>query len=168
LGKFIILNLAYEFAHTSQLYVLLKKRNNMDEGTPEFRVPLMIFAGVLCPIGLCVYGWGAYYKLHFMILNIGSFILSLGIIVGFQTSQAYTTDAYKPRYAASANSAGAFLRTMFGFGFPLFAPMLFEKLGLGYGNTLLAVLTFVFALASPVMLWFYGAKMRAMSTRGIA
>jgi hypothetical protein len=40
-------------------------------------------------------------------------------------------------------------------------------LGLGWSNSLLAFLTLFLALVSPVLLWFYGSKLRAMSTRGL-
>ena len=91
----------------------------------------------------------------------------IGLIIGFQCSQAYTTDAYEARYAASAASVGAFMRTMMGFSFPLFAPRMYETMGLGWGNSLLAFLTLVLALISPVLLWFYGPALRRMSTRGL-
>lgn len=127
----------------------------------------MLIAGLLCPIGLFIYGWTAYYGVHWIVPNIGCVIVAIGMIIGFQCSQAYTTDAYEAQYAASAASVGAFMRTMCGFSFPLFAPRMYEKLGLGWGNSLLAFLTLGLALVSPVLLWFYGPKLRAMSTRGI-
>jgi hypothetical protein len=127
----------------------------------------MLIAGILCPIGLFIYGWTSHYGAFWIAPNIGAAIVAIGLIVAFQCSQAYTTDAYGAKYAASASSVGAFLRTMCGFSFPLFAPRMYEVLGLGWGNSLLSFLTLVLALVSPVLLWFYGAKLRAMSTRGL-
>ncbi|CAN9402076.1 unnamed protein product [Alternaria alternata] len=106
------------------LYARMKTYYNLTEGLPEFRVPPMLIAGVVCPIGLFVYGWSAQNEVHFIIPNLGAVILAIGLIIGFQCSQAYTTDAYEARYAASAASVGAFMRTMCGFSFPLFAPQI--------------------------------------------
>ncbi|OAL55524.1 MFS multidrug transporter-like protein [Pyrenochaeta sp. DS3sAY3a] len=149
------------------LYARMKTYYKLEDGLPEFRVPPMLIAGILCPIGLFIYGWTAHYGAHWIAPNIGSVIVAIGLIIGFQCSQAYTTDAYEARYAASAASVGAFLRTMCGFSFPLFAPQMYEVMGLGWGNSLLAFLTLFLALISPVLLWFYGAKLRAMSRRGL-
>lgn len=49
-----------------------------------------------------------------------SAILSIGVIGGFMTTQTYLIDNYTI-YAASAVGAGASLRSLAGFGFPLFA-----------------------------------------------
>ncbi|CAN9436679.1 unnamed protein product [Alternaria alternata] len=106
------------------LYARMKTYYNLTEGLPEFRVPPMLIAGVVCPIGLFVYGWSAQNEVHFIVPNLGAVILAIGLIIGFQCSQAYTTDAYEARYAASAASVGAFMRTMCGFSFPLFAPQI--------------------------------------------
>lgn len=151
----------------AQLYARLKIHYNVEEGLPEFRVPPMLIAGILCPIGLFIYGWTAQAGVHWIAPNIGCVIVAIGMIIGFQCSQAYTTDAYEAKYAASAAAVGAFMRTMCGFSFPLFAVQMYEKLGLGWGNSLLAFMTLGLALVSPVLLWFYGPKLRAMSTRGL-
>ncbi|KAJ4989056.1 MFS multidrug transporter [Stagonosporopsis vannaccii] len=149
------------------LYAHLKIKYNVEEGLPEFRVPPMLIAGILCPIGLFIYGWTAQAGVHWIAPNIGCVIVAIGMIIGFQCSQAYTTDAYEAKYAASAAAVGAFMRTMCGFSFPLFAVQMYEKLGLGWGNSLLAFMTLGLALVSPVLLWFYGPKLRAMSTKGL-
>lgn len=151
----------------TQLYARFKTYYNTEEGLPEWRVPPMLLGGILCPIGLFIYGWTAHYHLHWIVPNIGCAILAIGLIIAFQCSQAYTTDAYSAKYAASAAAVGAFLRTMCGFSFPLFAPAMYEKLGIGWGNSLLAFLTLGLAGASPILMWFYGERLRSMSWRGL-
>jgi hypothetical protein len=42
-----------------------------------------------------------------------------------------------------ALAAVAFLRSLAGFGFPLFAPAMYKSLGYGKGNTILAVVAIV-------------------------
>ncbi|KAF1364120.1 MFS general substrate transporter [Lizonia empirigonia] len=127
-----------------ELYARLKTYYGLEEGLPKFRVPPMLIAGILCPIDLFIYSWTAQAKVHWIAPNIGCVIVAIGMII----------------------AVGAFMRTMCGFSFPLFAVQMYETLGLGWGNSLLAFLTLGLALVSPV-LWFCGPKLRAMSTRGL-
>ena len=52
---------------------------------------------------------------------------------------------------------------MLGFAFPLFGQQMYDKLGLGGGNSLLAGLAIILGIPFPVFLWFYGERMRASS-----
>ena len=74
-----------------------------------------------------------------------------------------------------------FLRSLAGFGFPLFAPAMYNALGYGKGDTILACfaiavgipsyvppplaygLTDAVLRARPFLLWTYGARIRAAS-----
>jgi hypothetical protein len=143
------------------IYRRLKKKNN-NVGRPEFRVPMMIPGAFLIPIGLFWYGWSAQARVHWIMPNIGTVIFSAGTIVGFQCIQTYLVDAYT-RYAASAIGAGAFLRSLAGFGFPLFAPYLYQSLDYGWGNSVLAFVGIGIGIPAPILLWRYGATLRAKS-----
>lgn len=127
----------------------------------------MLIGGILAPAGLLVYGWCAQNQAHWAATDAGAIVLSIGIIITFQSTQAYVTDTYDHQYAASAAAAGAFLRTMAGFSFPLFATSLYERVDVGWGSTILALVTLLLAVPSPVALWLYGAKMRAWSRTGL-
>lgn len=70
----------------------------------------------------------------------------IGAILSIQT---YLIDNYK-LHAASAIGAGAAFRSLAGFGFPLFATAMFNKLGDGWGNSVLALVAMVF-LPAPVV-----------------
>lgn len=59
--------------------------------------------------------------------------------------------------------AGTVLRSMAGFGFPLFGPYMYERLGYGWGNSVLALLAVVIGWPAPILLWKYGEKLRAKS-----
>ncbi|KAF2228986.1 putative MFS multidrug transporter [Viridothelium virens] len=144
-----------------RIYRRLKKRNN-NVGRPEFRVPLMFPGSLLVPIGLFWYGWSAQAHIHWIMPNIGAVIFASGTIVGFQCIQTYLVDAYT-RYAASAVGAGAFLRSLAGFGFPLFAPYMYASLHYGWGNSLLAFIGIGLGIPAPFLLWNYGATLRAKS-----
>ncbi|KAI1356832.1 major facilitator superfamily domain-containing protein [Xylaria sp. FL0043] len=144
-----------------RIYVALKKRYG-GVGKPEYRVPMMVPGAVLMPIGLIVYGWTAEFKTHWIFPNIGAAIFAMATIMSFQCLQTYLVDTYT-RFAASAVSAGTVFRSLAGFGFPLFAPSLYARLGDGWGNTLLALLGVVLGWPAPFLLWKYGEALRKRS-----
>jgi hypothetical protein len=143
------------------LYRRLKKGNN-GVGKPEFRVPLMIPASLMVPIGLFWYGWSAQARVHWIVPDIGAAIFCAGTIVGFQCIQTYLVDSYT-RYAASAIAAATVLRSLAGFGFPLFAPAMFDALDYGWGNSLLAFIAIGLGVPGPFLLWMFGEKLRSRS-----
>lgn len=144
-----------------RIYVALK-RHYGGVGRPEYRVPMMVPGAVLLPVGLIVYGWTAEYKTHWIFPNIGAFLFATATIISFQCLQTYLVDSYT-RYAASAVGAGTVFRSLAGFGFPLFAPSLYGRLGHGWGNTLLALLGVVIGWPGPFLLWRYGEMLRKRS-----
>lgn len=83
--------------------------------------------------------------------------------MGFQCTQTYIVDAYS-RYAASAVSAAVVLRSLAGFGFPLFAPYMYQGLNLNWGNSLLGFIAIGLGIPAPVLLWKFGHRLRAKST----
>ncbi|KAK5023609.1 hypothetical protein LTS07_009117 [Exophiala sideris] len=145
-----------------RIYRRLKKRNN-NVGKPEFRVPLMVPGAALVPIGLFIYGWSAYEVTHWIVPNIGAAIFAAGTIMGFQCTQTYIVDAYS-RYAASAVASAVVLRSLAGFGFPLFAPYMYSALGLNWGNSMLGFIAIGLGIPAPLLLWKYGQTLREKST----
>lgn len=125
-------------------------------------MPLIFPAAVLTPAGILVYGWTAQSRAHWVWPNVGVGIFGLGSMVAFQCNQTYIVDAYT-RYAASAMAAVVVLRSLAGFGFPLFGPALYRALGLGWGNAALAFVSAIVGTVAPVFLWKYGAAIRARS-----
>ena len=144
-----------------RIYRLLMKRNN-GEGKPEFRIPMMNIGSVLVPGGLFIYGWTAQYHVHWIGPNIGAGVFAMGMIIGFQCIQTYLVDAYT-RFAASAVGAATVLRSLAGFGFPLFAPYMYKALGNGWGNSLLGFVAVGIGMPSPILLWMFGQKLRERS-----
>ena len=144
-----------------RLYRRLKKQNN-NVGRPEFRVPLMFLGSLFVPAGLFIYGWTAQYKTHWIAPNIGAAIFAFGVITGFQCIQTYIVDSYT-RYAASAIGAATVLRSLAGFGFPLFAPYMYNALHYGWGDSLLGFIAIGLGVPAPWLLWMFGKKLRERS-----
>ncbi|KAK3631718.1 hypothetical protein LTR56_016674 [Elasticomyces elasticus] len=143
------------------LYARLKRRNN-GVGVPEFRVPVMMVCGVLLPAGFLWYGWSAEARLHWIMPDIGAGILAAATICGYYAIQTYIIDSYT-KYAASAVAAISCLRSLAGYGFPLFAPAMYNALGYGWANTILAVVAILIGIPAPFVFWKYGAALRARS-----
>ena len=144
-----------------RIYHKLKKRNN-NIGRPEFRVPLIFIGSTFIPIGLFWYGWSAEAQVHWIMPNIGAAIFAAGSIICFQCMQTYIVDGYT-KYAASGVAAAVVLRSLAGFGFPLFAPAMYSALGYGWGNSLLGFLAIVIGIPAPFVFWYYGEALRARS-----
>ncbi|KAK3677906.1 hypothetical protein LTR78_002001 [Recurvomyces mirabilis] len=143
------------------LYVRMKKSNN-GVGKPEFRIPMMVPCSVLLPIGFFWYGWSAQARLFWIMPDIGAGILAAATICGYYSIQTYIIDSYT-KYAASAVAAITTLRSLAGFGFPLFAPYLYNSLGYGWGNSVLAFVALAIGIPAPWFFWRYGERLRMKS-----
>ncbi|GAA5832055.1 hypothetical protein JCM3766R1_003701 [Sporobolomyces carnicolor] len=143
------------------VYRRLKARYN-SPGRPEFRLPFQFPAAILLPLGLLLYGWGAERRLHWIVTDIGLFLVSFAMILVFNSSQMYLLDTFT-HYSASAVAATVCFRSLFGFGLPLAAPYMWSSLGYGWGCTLLAVAAIVISWPSVPILWFYGERIRMRS-----
>lgn len=139
---------------------IIKKK--MAEGTvkPEHRLPIVLTlpGGVMLPIGIFLYGWTAYYKVHWIVPIIGTGFVGLGNLTGMMTIQTYLVDAFTV-HAASAMAANTVLRSVFGAVFPLFGLDMYDALGLGWGNSLLGFVALAL-IPVPVLFRVYGERIR--------
>jgi MFS family permease len=141
------------FGATSDRYIQ-RKADQADaaaEGTgvakegmkPEYRLPLLPFAATLLPAGLFIYGWTAEYKIHWIVPIVGTGITGVGNVIIFMAIQMYLVDSYTV-YAASALAANAVVRSVAGAILPLAGLPLYERLGMGWGNSLLGFIAVIF------------------------
>ncbi|GAK67647.1 MFS multidrug transporter [Moesziomyces antarcticus] len=143
-------------------YRTLSAREADGKGRPEFKLPLLMVTSSLFPAGLLIYGWTAAYKVHWIAPNIGAALFAAGAMGTFLVCQGYLVDVL-PLYAASVLAAAVLVRSLGGFGFPLFAPTMYERLGQGWGNTVLALVSAVIGIPAPWVLFRYGPYLRAKS-----
>ncbi|KAA1478677.1 MFS polyamine transporter [Dentipellis sp. KUC8613] len=141
-------------------YKSMTKRNG-GVGKPEFRLPTMYPGTLLIPAGLLITGWTAEKHVFWIVPDIGITLVGTGVVLNMLSLQTYVIDAFT-LYSASALAATTFLRSMAGFGFPLFAPTMFNALGFGKGDTILAGVAFAIAPV-PYLFWLYGERIRGMS-----
>ncbi|KAH8680681.1 major facilitator superfamily domain-containing protein [Xylariales sp. PMI_506] len=134
---------------------------------PECRLLLMIWIGPSMPIGLIWYGWAAQNAVHWIVPIIGTIPVGLGIVIVTTSAQLYITDMFGPEGAASALGATMMVRSGSGAFLPLVANPLYERIGLGWGNTVLGFIVLAFAPV-PVLFYRYGPYLRAKFPRGMA
>ena len=146
---------------SDRIYRRLKARNN-GVGRPEFRLPLMFLGSVFLPIGLFWYGWSVEARTHWIVPNLGMVFVAVGFIFCMQSMQMYAIDSYTT-YAASALAAVVVLRSLGGFGFPLFAPAMYHSLGYGWGNSVLGFVALFIGVPSPLIFWRFGVLLRGKS-----
>ncbi|TCD61885.1 hypothetical protein EIP91_007789 [Steccherinum ochraceum] len=140
-------------AFMDKTYVYFTNKSG-GKGRPEYRLPIMILGSLLLPIGLLVSGWTARAS--------GMAVFAAGVILSYQCIQNYIIDAFT-LHAASAIAAAAFLRSLCGFGFPLFAPSMYSALGFGKGDTILAAAGIIIGCPAPFFFWKYGERIRQAS-----
>ncbi|KAI1349158.1 cycloheximide resistance protein [Xylaria sp. FL0043] len=125
---------------------------------PEYRLPLLPLGAICIPAGLFIYGWPAQYKVHWIVPIIGTGFTGIGNILVFFSIQTYLVDAFTI-YAASALASNTIIRSIAGGVLPLAGLRLYERLGYGWGNSLLAFIAIVFLPVSFVLLR-YGEGLR--------
>ncbi|KAF2740511.1 MFS general substrate transporter, partial [Polyplosphaeria fusca] len=118
---------------------IIRKQIAKGNVKPEHRLPLLLtMPGALgLPIGLFVYGWTAQYRVHWI---------------------TYLVDALT-LHAASAIAANTVLRSIFGAVLPLCGLSMYDKLGLGWGDSLLGFVGLAL-IPVPVFFRFYGERVR--------
>lgn len=126
---------------------------------PEQRLILMKWLGPVTPLGCFIYGWTAYYHVHWIVPIIDTFVIGFGALFVVIPGQVYLVDAYGAQAAASALAANLLVRSPFGAFLDLAADPLYSKLGLGWGNSVLGFITLAFTPV-PWLLYHYGETLR--------
>ncbi|KAK8061900.1 hypothetical protein PG994_008266, partial [Apiospora phragmitis] len=129
---------------------------------PEDRLILMKWVGTICPLGMFLYGWTAYYHVHWIVPILGTFIVGVGALFVMIPGQIYLVDAFGAQGAASALAANLLIRCLFGAFLDLAADPLYHHLNVGWGNSVLAFITLAFTPV-PWLFHRYGEAMRTGS-----
>ncbi|KAI5855135.1 bicyclomycin resistance protein [Durotheca rogersii] len=125
---------------------------------PEYRLPLLPVGAMLIPAGLFIYGWTASYRVHWIAPIIGMTVVGVGNILVFMTIQMYLVDTFTI-YAASAIASNTVVRSTAGAVLPLAGLPMYDKLGIGWGNSLLGFIA-VALFPVAVVIIRYGEYLR--------
>ncbi|KAK8147940.1 hypothetical protein G3M48_000682 [Beauveria asiatica] len=127
---------------------------------PELRLILMVWSSPVMPIGFFWYGWSADQVTHWIVPILGTLFIGLGAFLIMMPAQLYLVDAFGTEAAASALAANTVLRSLFGALLPLAGPPMYQSLGLGWGNSLLAFIGLAFCPV-PFLFYKYGETLRS-------
>jgi MFS family permease len=144
-------------------YRTLSKHHSND-GVPEYRIPYLVPGVFLLPAGLVWYGWGAAYKAHWILVDIGTVVFTLGSFIASQAVMAYQLDEFA-EFGASASAASRVVSYVLAFACPIFAPQMYATLGYGWGNSLLAIVVLGLIGPSCWVFWRWGHKIRAVGRK---
>ena len=78
LGIALVLGVAVFSNLNPRIQEARMKADGVDKPKPEYRLMLMIWLSPCVGLGLVIYGWTAYYKLHWIVPIIGTFFIGLG------------------------------------------------------------------------------------------
>lgn len=121
--------------HDNQRYKKLGKT-----ATPESRLPPCMIGAVALPVGMFAFAWSNGKDVHWSAGIILSSPFGFGCVLVFMSCLNYLLDSYTI-YAASVLAAGAMLRSLFGFAFPLFTSQMYANLGIHWASSVPAFLT---------------------------
>ncbi|KAF2398427.1 MFS general substrate transporter [Trichodelitschia bisporula] len=130
-------------------------------GAPEKRLVPALFASLLCPAGLFIFGWASRPDIHYLVSMLGIVVFTGGIFVVLQCIFVYLPLTY-PQYAASLFAGNDLCRSTLGCAAVHFARPLYNNLGVGRGCSLLGGLT-AGCVFGVYALYVFGARLRAAS-----
>ncbi|KAJ5592745.1 Peptidase M20 [Penicillium hordei] len=129
---------------------------------PEWRLPPVMIGSITFAVGVLWFGWSGYRaSVHWIVPVLSGIPTGFGLFCIFQQLLNYLVDIYLP-YSASVNAGSSILRSLFGFGFPLFALSLFDSLGINWAGTLLGGIA-VLCVPLPWIFYKWGPQLRAKS-----
>ncbi|KAF2746861.1 synaptic vesicle transporter [Sporormia fimetaria CBS 119925] len=141
-------------------YVSLVHKHNGNP-PPEARlIPMMISCWCI-PIGLFIFAWTSYPRLHWAGPAFAGFPVGFGIILLYNSANNYLVDSYQHQ-AASALAAKTFLRSFWGAGVVLFTSQMYNRLGYQWASTLLAFIGLA-CCAIPYVFYYKGVAIRKHS-----
>lgn len=139
----------------------IRKRKDATGMMPEHRLPPMVFGGMFIPVGLFLYGWTVREHVQWIAPVIGIGVLGFGVAVTIIPTFGYLVDAFGI-HAATAIAANITLRCVTGALLPLAGPPLYDRLGQGWGNSVLGFIALAF-LPVPLLMMRYGEEIRKRS-----
>lgn len=133
---------------------------------PEDRLPLMIFGAVLFPIGLFWFAWtAANPEIHWIAPVLAGVVIGCGMFSVFIQCIAYLIEVYLP-VANSAMASNGLVRSLFGAGFSLFAPIMYNRLGVAWATSVLGFIA-VAMFPIPLLFYIFGARIRSWSKNAV-
>ena len=142
-------------------WYLKKKRDSLGQMQPEYRLPPMVLGIFLIPLGMFIFAWTVQVHAPWIIPILATGFIGFGFVATSLAVSTYLVDAFGI-YAASAVAAATVVRNMMAAVLPLAEPLLYEKMGYGWGYSTFAFIA-LFFLPIPPLLMKYGGRLRQSS-----
>ncbi|KAK9451161.1 major facilitator superfamily domain-containing protein [Limtongia smithiae] len=143
------------------VYVERLRNSGVDVPVERDRLPVTICTAWCLPIALFWLAWTSYQSVPFGVVMLGGIFFGLGFTSLFIGFLNYVTDCYKI-YAASAHGIMSMTRSILASCFPLFAPAMYNGIGVHWATTIFAILAALMA-PIPILFYKYGPYLRAHS-----
>ncbi|OGM46690.1 MFS multidrug transporter [Aspergillus bombycis] len=139
-----------------------KARNAKWAHIEEYRrLPLACLGGPLYVVAIFFMGWTAFPNVHWSIPALSGIPFGAGYMLNFMAMANYMADAYET-YSASAMSASACTRSIWGAMLPLATKPMFDRLGVNWAYTLVGFLSLGVTVI-PFVFIRYGVRIRESS-----
>jgi hypothetical protein len=133
--------------------------------SPEERLPPMIVGAILLPVGLFWFAWTSNKHVSWVPQVIAGIPTGAGVLIIFIQGFNYIIDVYLMQ-ANSALAGNALIRSLLGAAFPLFANVLYQRLGVAWATSVLGFIS-VAMIPVPVLFYFYGRQIRSWSKMSV-
>jgi hypothetical protein len=153
----MILAVLYSIFYDDRRYLKCVK-NGGGFAMPEDRLPPVMVAGCILPIGLFWFAWTNYPSFPWAASVCAGIPFGFGMVLVFLGVMNYLIDAYTI-FAASVLAANTVLRSLFGAAFPLFTTQMYNRLGIHWASSLPAFLALA-CLPFPFLFYKYGGSIR--------
>ncbi|OOQ89350.1 bicyclomycin resistance protein [Penicillium brasilianum] len=131
------------YSVTSDRYMIHQRETKGDAFKQESRLVHLIFAAIILPIGFLVYGWTLHFHVQYIVPLIGTCAAGFSMTLSAIPAETYVVEVYEI-HGASAIAGGVIFRAIAGAFLPLIGPALYDSIGQGWGNTVLALIAGAF------------------------
>lgn len=131
------------YSVTSDRYMIHQRETKGDAFKQESRLVHLIFAAIILPIGFLVYGWTLNFHVQYIVPLIGTCAAGFSMTLSAIPAETYVVEVYEI-HGASAIAGGVIFRAIAGAFLPLIGPALYDSIGQGWGNTVLALIAGAF------------------------
>ncbi|RAL07669.1 MFS general substrate transporter [Aspergillus homomorphus CBS 101889] len=149
------------YTFTSDRYVTHQRETKGDAFKPESRLVHLLLAAIILPLGFLIYGWTLESHVHYIVPLVGTCAAGFSMTLSAIPAETYVVDVYEI-HGASAIAAGVIFRAIAGAFLPLIGPPLYQSIGQGWGNTVLAFIAAVFIPPLGLMMrygdWFHSKE----------
>lgn len=136
------------------------RKKEMVRGTikPEDRLFALLPGNILVAIGMLCFGWSTQLHLHWLTPIAGFCIITIGTSCVFMAIDLYLADSFN-HHVVGALALTTVMRSILGAVLPTTAPLLYSRLGYGWGYS---VMGFISLSLAPVALLLvrYGEWLR--------